>query len=515
MSETVYLDETIKAKIRGSILGLAVGDALGAPLEFMEPSTFEPLDDMEGGAWGGRLEAGDWTDDTSLALCLGYSLLESKGFDLRDQIQRYVRWYKKGYMSSVGECFDIGGATANALDRFVNDKTKCPWAGSTSKRRGGNGSLMRLAPVPLLYHADDDQAVRLSGDSSYTTHGALTAVDSCRFYGLLIAKALGGESKEALLDPSLATSGPFENDPLEEEVLEIALGSYKEKDPPEVKAGGYVIRTLEAALWAFHRTETFEEGVLKAINLGDDADTVGAIFGQLAGAYYGFEAIPRKWRDQVTEFDLLIRLADGLCDLSCSTIELKEVEYPGRPVQPEVTPSSPRRIELPPKCWWIEEDKVLGGPFPGEKDGETARARLQRLLDFGVRVFVDLMEDGESHWRTGDLFLPYESTLLDLAAERDIQVERQQFFIEDVSVPKSAKHMDFVLHSIRQAVDQSRLAYVHCLGGHGRTGTVAGCWLLERGLAGDDVHTLDLIAQAREHDKFLSEHPSPETGKQR
>ena len=515
MNETVYVEKTIKAKMRGSIIGLAIGDALGAPLEFLDPGTFEPLEDMQGGAWGGRLEAGDWTDDTSLALCLGYSLLESKGFDARDQIQRYVRWYQKGYMSSVGECFDIGGATASALDRFMEDPGHCPWAGSTSARKGGNGSLMRLAPVPLLYHDNEDLAVRLSGDSSYTTHGARTAVDSCRFYGLLIAKALRGESKAALLDPSLATSGPFENDPLVEEVLEIALGSYKQKDPPEIKAGGYVVRTLEAALWAFHRTETFEEGVLKAINLGDDADTAGAIYGQLAGAYYGFDSIPRKWRDQVTEFDLLVRLADGLHDLSLSTFELKEVDYPGRPEHPEIEPSPSGQIELPSKCWWIEEGKVLGGPFPGEKDGETARVRLQRLLDFGVRVFVDLMEDRERHWRTDDLFLPYGPTLVDLAEERGIQVERQQFFIEDVSVPKTTDHMGLVLHCIRQAVEKERLAYVHCLGGHGRTGTVAGCWLLERGLADDDLQALDLIVQAREHDKFLSSRSSPETGEQR
>ena len=155
--------------------------------------------------------------------------------DLRDQIQRYVKWYKKGYMSSVGECFDIGGATAGALDRFIEDDDKSPWAGSTKKSRGGNGSLMRLAPVPLLYHADLEQAVRLSGDSSYTTHGARTAVDSCRFYGLLIAKAMQGESKEALLDPNLATSGPFGDDPLHLEVLEVALRTVGLIEPEDAR----------------------------------------------------------------------------------------------------------------------------------------------------------------------------------------------------------------------------------------------------------------------------------------
>ncbi len=515
-----------KDKFRGSVFGLAAGDALGAPVEFQEPGSFEPVSDMRGGAFGGQLKAGDWTDDTSLALCLGYSLVEKKGFDPRDQIQRYVRWREKGYMSSLGHCFDIGNTTSEALTRFVDDKDKSPWAGSPGRYDAGNGSLMRLAPVPLAFRRDLAEAVRLSGDSSLTTHGARAAVDCCRFFGLLLVKALAGESKEALLDPALATDPVFGEEPLHPEVLEVALGSYREKEPPQVRASGFVVRSMEAALWALRDSESFEEGALKAVNLGEDADTVGAIYGQLAGALYGFKGIPGKWRNQLCEFDLLLNLADGLLDLSESSEGPKVEGYPGRPSPslPEILPreAAPAPSEpsgtsdsgLPPTCWWIEEGKVLGGPFPGDKEGETAAERVGRLLDFGVRSFVDLMEDGETHWRTGELFLPYDPVLRKLSEERNIETDREQFYVEDVRVPESPEHMRSILKRIRKGVDEGRLVYVHCLGGHGRTGTAAGCWLLKRGIAADGEEALEIIRKARLHEERLRDHPSPETGEQ-
>ena len=521
-----------KDKFRGSVFGLAAGDALGAPVEFKEPGSFEPVSDMRGGAFGGQLKAGDWTDDTSLALCLGYSLLEKKGFDPRDQIQRYVRWREKGYMSSLGHCFDIGNTTTEALTRFVLDKNKSPWAGSADEFDAGNGSLMRLAPVPLAFRRDPTEAVRLSGDSSLTTHGARAAVDCCRFFGLLLVKALAGESKEAVLDPALAADPVFGDEPLHPEVLEVALGSYREKEPPQVRASGYVVRSMEAALWALNGSESFEEGALKAVNLGQDADTVGAIYGQLAGALHGFDGIPEKWRDQLCEFDLLLNLADGLLDLSESAEGPKVEDYPGRPSTPlpetlprEAVPTLSEPSEtsvpetsdsgLPPTCWWIEEGKVLGGPFPGDKEGETAAERVGRLLDFGVSSFVDLMEDGETHWRTGEVFLPYDPVLRELSAERKIETDREQFYVEDVRVPESPEHMRSVLKRIRKGVDEGKLVYVHCLGGHGRTGTAAGCWLLERGIAADVEEAMEIIRKARLHEERLCNHPSPETGEQR
>ena len=153
-------------RARGALLGLAVGDAIGTTVEFMPRGSFEPLTDMVGGG-PFKLEAGQFTDDTSMALCLGASLLE-KGFDLHDQMTRYVRWANDGYMSSNGRCFDIGIATRGALKRFQQNAN--PLAGSTDPNSAGNGCIMRLAPIPIRYVNQPEEAVRYSEEQARTTH---------------------------------------------------------------------------------------------------------------------------------------------------------------------------------------------------------------------------------------------------------------------------------------------------------------------------------------------------------
>ena len=303
-------------RYRGSILGLAAGDALGAPVEFKRPGSFKPVSGMtSGGAFG--LTAGQWTDDTSLALCLSESLIETKGFDLVDQLERYVLWYRQGHLSSTGECFDIGNTTSAALREF--ERTRNPRCGPTSPSTAGNGSLMRLAPVPLVYANRFVEAVEKSGESSRTTHGAIEAVDSCRYMGALITGAVNGRSKADLLSDHYSEDPSYWRDnPLCEKVAAIAKGSFKEKTPPLIKGGGYVIECLEAALWAFHNSESFESGCLLAVNLGDDADTTGAVYGQLAGAYYGASGIPDTWVNSLAKNDLLESHSQALHELAGS-----------------------------------------------------------------------------------------------------------------------------------------------------------------------------------------------------
>lgn len=303
-------------RYRGSILGLAVGDALGAPVEFKRPGSFEPVTDMtSGGAFG--LRPGQWTDDTSLALCLAESLVEMNGFDLVDQLDRYVRWYRQGHLSSTGECFDIGNTTKMALNHY--EMTKERYSGPTDPSTAGNGSIMRLAPVPLAYAKDFATAVEKSGESSKTTHGASEAVDSCRYLGGLIAASVTGVDKTELLSKRYSQKpGYWTENPLGEKVDAIANGSFKEKSPPEINGSGYVIDCLEAALWAFYKTESFGDGCLLAVNLGDDADTTGAVYGQLAGAYYGASGIPKNWLRVLTHQPLVQSFADRLYELSIS-----------------------------------------------------------------------------------------------------------------------------------------------------------------------------------------------------
>jgi ADP-ribosyl-[dinitrogen reductase] hydrolase len=299
-------------RLRGALVGLAAGDALGTTLEFRAPGSFQPITDMVGGG-PFRLEPGEWTDDTTMALCLAESLLECGGFDALDQMRRYLRWYREGYLSVNGRCFDIGGTTRTALERF--ERTGDPFAGGTGRYDAGNGSIMRLAPVAMYFAGDAAEALRLCAESSRTTHGAHAALDACRYLGALLLGAFAGAGKEELLSPFYSpVPGYWEEHPLVPEVAGIAAGSFRERQPPAIEGSGYCVRSLEAALWAFHGSDDFRTGALRAVNLGNDADTTGAVYGQIAGAFHGESGIPDEWRERLAMKETIDRLADGLAD---------------------------------------------------------------------------------------------------------------------------------------------------------------------------------------------------------
>ena len=305
---------TAKDRSAGALIGLAVGDALGTTLEFQPPGTFEPLTDMVGGG-PFNLQPGEWTDDTSMALCLAESLVERQGFDPLAQMERYLRWKRDGYYSVKGYCFDIGTATRGALNRF--EQSGDPFSGSTDPNLAGNGSIMRLAPVPMAYAHDPAEAIRLAGESSRTTHGARTCVDACRYMAGLIVGAINGAGKSDLLAPGYSPAkDTWETQPLCTEVAEVANGSFLRKEPPAIRGSGYVVHSLEAALWAFANSSSFHEGALLAVNLGNDADTTGAVYGQIAGAYYGLNGIPNGWVEKLAMRARIEELASGLSGLS-------------------------------------------------------------------------------------------------------------------------------------------------------------------------------------------------------
>jgi ADP-ribosyl-[dinitrogen reductase] hydrolase len=292
-------------RFRGSLLGLACGDAVGTTVEFQARGSFLPVTDMVGGGPFG-LPAGAWTDDTSMALCLATSLVECGGFDAADQMRRYCQWHDSGYLSSTGRCFDIGNTTWDALERFR--QTGDPFAGRTEARAAGNGCIMRLAPVPLFFHPDADAAARWAGESSRTTHGAAECIESCQLLARMLCAALSGASKDEILfgtDPQQFQCPP---------VRAIAAGDYRGKTDEAIKGSGYVIRCLEAAAWSFWRTASFRDAVLCAVNLGDDADTTAAVCGQLAGAFHGEAGIPPEWLARLVMVDEIRTLAERLAD---------------------------------------------------------------------------------------------------------------------------------------------------------------------------------------------------------
>ncbi len=433
---------------RGALVGLAVGDALGTTVEFKAPGTFKPVTAMTGGGVF-KLAPGEFTDDTSLALCLAESLSELGRFDERDQLARYVRWWRHGHLSSNGRVFDIGNATRAALAHF--EATGALLA--VDREAAGNGSLMRLAPAALFARGDEALAAELGARSSRTTHGARQATDACRLFAAMLTRAVAGTSKAELLDPGLWALGN-----LHPEVEEVARGSFLRREPPEIEGSSYVVRCLEAALWAFARSTTFAEGCLLAVNLGDDADTTAAVYGQIAGAHYGEHAIPSEWRDKLALRDTIDALAEAMA----------RWQPPG-----EAAP-------LPDlHAYWVDPGVLLAGEYPGARSEEQAERKLESLLGVGVRRFVDLTEEGESALQ------PYAPVLRRVAARLGVDVEYGRHPIPDLGVPHGSETMRGILDALAQAERERSPAYVHCWGGVGRTGMVVGCHQVERGYSAE------------------------------
>jgi len=285
--------EELHDRCLGAMIGLAVGDAVGTTLEFKTRDDYTHLVDMIGGG-PFRLEAGQWTDDTSMALALADSLIRKGKLDKTDLMQRFLAWRDHGDYSCTGRCIDYGNATDAALSHFR--RTGNPNSGSADANSAGNGALMRLAPI-LLHHQsgdfDDGHLDALARDQGVVTHAALASTDACIAFARLLEAAITATDKSFLL--TVGKSLTIEN----ADVARVMSGSWRGKERDEIRSSGYVIHSLEAAIWCFDRTTSFREAILLAANLGDDADTVAAITGQLAGAFYGLKGVPNDWRRKI------------------------------------------------------------------------------------------------------------------------------------------------------------------------------------------------------------------------
>jgi len=290
----------MKSNFKGALLGLIVGDALGAPFEGYPRGSVNFDGDMVGGGLH-NIAAGQWTDDSSMALCLAESLIKD-GFDLKSQLAKYAKWHKDGYLSSKEHAFGIGRNTNISITEFINDNTLPP----ERERAAGNGSIMRLAPIPMYFFNNLDKTEYFSAKSSQATHNNPMAVDACKFLGVLLYHAIAGKDKDYLLNKVYADLD------LNPRVLKRVAGDYKEKSASEIDSDGFVLNTLEASLWTFYNTTSFEEAVTEAINLGGDTDTTAAVVGQMAGAYYGSDNIFKKWVNKLAKKELIMSLIRGL-----------------------------------------------------------------------------------------------------------------------------------------------------------------------------------------------------------
>lgn len=316
---------------------------------------------------------------------------------------------------------------------------------------------MRLAPIVLAMAHDPGQAIRLAGDMSRTTHGAATCVDACRYFAGLLVGALDGVPKEVLLSPRWSpVPGLWDEQPLDAEVDAVAGGSFQRRQPPQIRGKGFVVASLEAALWALSGASTYREASLRAVNLGDDADTTGAIVGQLAGALWGVggeAGVPADWVEKLSLRPEIERLARQLGELSTRT----------RGVVLDVTP-------LGRRAYWVAPGKLMAGPYPGNVDPAQAQRNVEALHVAGIRHIVNLMEEDETNWQ-GLPFTPYAPMLPALG------MSTKRFAVRDLTAP-SVDLMETILDDIDAAIAEGRPVYVHCWGGRGRTGTAVGCWLV-------------------------------------
>ncbi len=270
----------------GMFIGLAIGDSLGAPLEFEEPSPPDNyLTEYAEGGWH-NVSKGEWTDDTSMALAMATSLIEKKGFDANDIMDNFCKWYEKGEFGTRDYCFDIGNSNRMALEKYLEDKTT-PYKGNTSKETSGNGALMRLAPVIMIAN-NPHEAIKLATQQTLLTHGS----ELCVQYSMMLAEELyhGYACKK-----------------YDEFKLNLDINRN------DVMSGGFVKETYECAWWAFETTNTFEDCIIKAVNRGHDSDTVGAVAGMIAGRHYGLSKIPHHYKRDLMFYDKLVEVGYKLC----------------------------------------------------------------------------------------------------------------------------------------------------------------------------------------------------------
>jgi ADP-ribosyl-[dinitrogen reductase] hydrolase len=256
------------------------------------------------------LDPGYWTDDTSMALCLAETLLERGTYDPVGFGDRLIRWVDEGYNSSLARCFDIGQTTLRAIGAYR--RYGYEESGVTGKWAGGNGSIMWLAPVPIFYQDAAELADKIAVKQGTLTHNHEVPNDGCRLLSRIIIEGIITGDKESTLCS-------VEHMPVSDEISHVNRRDYERKGRDDIKSDGYVVSTLEAAMWAVFNTDNFRDALLLAVNLGDDADTVGAVAGQIAGAIYGIDGIPDDWVAGLAEAPRIVGVAEKLFDLRHKT----------------------------------------------------------------------------------------------------------------------------------------------------------------------------------------------------
>lgn len=307
------------------LFGTAIGDALGVPVEFSSRESLkkDPVTGMR--AFGMHNQAaGTWSDDTALTLCTASCI--ANGFDINVLAQNFISWYRKGLWSATGEVFDIGITTTNAISRLEAGVSPLK-SGSTSESENGNGSLMRIAPLALmLYNKPQQQRYAITSQVSSITHAHIRSVTACIYFVELLRLINNDtsideayETLSKVMPPRLIQFGVPQHE------INVFHNFFQHDirllSETEIQSTGYVLHTLEAAVWSVLTSVSFEQAVLKAVNLGGDTDTTAAVAGALAATYWGFETIPSDWRQIIPLHENIVDLSDTLARNLCTKAE--------------------------------------------------------------------------------------------------------------------------------------------------------------------------------------------------
>jgi ADP-ribosylglycohydrolase len=307
----VDVTDRLRDRYQGLLLGLALGDALAAPVQHRRPGTFTPVGDLLGGG-PYDLPRGAWSDDTAVALVLADSLLGHGGFDAADFVERLARWQREGYLSATGQCLGISATTARSLAQA--QWSGKPFAGSHDPTRADREPLVRAGVAAAWALDDPEAAIELAAEAARPTHQAPVSLDACRYFAALVVGALQGAPKEQLLAPGFCpVPGLWARKPLKREVARVAAGEWRTAaaEPAELAAGS-AVGALQLVLGALAAGRGYRDTVLAAVNLGLDADTNGALVGELAGALHGAAALPPQWVASLVEGRRIAGVADRL-----------------------------------------------------------------------------------------------------------------------------------------------------------------------------------------------------------
>lgn len=309
-----HLKRDFKKDVYGGVIGHAVGDALGVPVEFVNRITLDrnPVDRMTG--YGTHhMPPGTWSDDTSMSIALMQSIIDCSGIDYDDIMRKFLEWSQYSRFTATGETFDIGGTCAISISNYIGgtDPLDC---GETGERSNGNGSLMRILPIAYACYGrslKDEKKYQLVSDVSSLTHAHEISILGCYIYVNFVCHLLAGDKPIEAYNKTCKDDYSRFSEEVRAAYLRILAGEMTKLDKDDISSKGYAISTLEAALWCLLTTKSYKDAVLKAVNLGGDTDTIGAVTGSMAGIFYGYNAIPKEWLNELKKHEYLLRLCNG------------------------------------------------------------------------------------------------------------------------------------------------------------------------------------------------------------